>query len=160
MQQLLKPIDNNSEHELGAPIRSAVSLKRRLIVVGFRTGWVAMVDTTSAETVSRFRVAKTGITSLVLGSDESWLVCGTGKNNDAGLIVYSTQQIADTRSPDVGLTRAAPEPVASVSLASVRRLRLSDDGRHLFAGLLSGEIAVVDTETWTVNGRWQGHEHG
>jgi WD40 repeat protein len=160
VQQLLKPAFGPSEHELGMPIRTAVSLKRRLTVVGFRTGWVSLIDSTSGETVSMFRVGKSGITSLILDADESWLACAVGTKNDAGLVIYSASEFPGNRPQADTQSSASPKPIASVAVVGVRKLCLSDDGRYLFAGLLSGEIAVIDTDTWTVDDRWQGHDRG
>jgi WD40 repeat protein len=117
-----------------------------------------VIDSASGETVSTFRVGKAGITSLIFDSDESWLACAMGTNNDAGLKIYSASRFSGSWSPRNSQSGVSTEPIASIPLAGIRELCLSDDERYLFAGLISGEIAVIDTETWTVNGRWKGHE--
>ena len=160
MQQVLNPAIAPSRHELGMPIRTAVSPKGRVTVVGFRTGWVSCIDSISGETISRSRVGESGVTSLVLDAGESWLAVAVGTKNHDGVVIYSADWFRGGRDSNAVESDDSPEPMASVPLAGVRKLCRSDDGRHLFAGLLSGEIAVIDTKSWTVENRWQGHDGG
>ena len=160
MQQILQPSVDASENDVGIPIRCAVSVNRRLTIVGCRPKWVSVFDSASGGTVSTFRVGKSGITSLIFDSDESWLACAMGTSNDAGLKIYSSSWFSGSWSPRNFQSGVLTEPIASIPLAGIRELCLSDDERSRCAGLISGEIAVIDTETWTVNGRWKGHEQG
>ncbi|MCA9065248.1 MAG: protein kinase, partial [Planctomycetaceae bacterium] len=145
----------------GYPTMTTMSGDGGSIYATFSQGMVVHAAASGARILQKAAPTTVPLTSLLLSPDETWLACGIGGNRSSGGVAVFQTHPSISNGDTAGASDATElQQIASVESASVRRLALSTDGRHVFAAHRNGSISVIDTRTWEVTHNWFAHEAG
>ncbi len=129
-------------------------------LIGHTGGWLANVDLETGKAVEAFPICKGPVNSIDLHPAGKFVAIGNGGSDQSICIVplsddFRFCQLSDSIFNDV------PDGVVRLALkADVRRLRFTEDGSSLIAGLRNGEVLQLDCKNWRETNRWKCHEGG
>ncbi len=160
-QKILGPFHNWQNIAPDAPLCTAAHPNADSIAIGHRGGWLAVADVDSGMGIDAFPMpVKAPIRSLKFSPDGEWLACGVAGKKASGVYVFRVLPNQRLQHADPSSDAAPEEALAFVSVSGLMRMTYSPDHRMLATGSRSGQVSLINTESWETVENWHGHDGG